>query len=134
MPASRSRGHVEEKTAKKTAKPSPRSGVAFPLGAHAGNTGGKKGRSGRPREEIRALLLEGAEVAIPRLRAQLESSDPSVVRSAAEAFLKYGVGTRREIAVEDVRKRVAETLEIIRRHVPPDVVQSMLPELKSTWA
>jgi hypothetical protein len=36
------------KTAIKTAKPSPRSGVALPLGAHPGNTGGKKGRSGRP--------------------------------------------------------------------------------------
>ena len=38
------------KTAKytaKTAKPSPRNGNRLPLGAHPGNTGGKKGRSGR---------------------------------------------------------------------------------------
>lgn len=37
----------EEKTAKKTAPPSPRSGVSLPLGNHPGNTGGKPGRSGR---------------------------------------------------------------------------------------
>lgn len=35
------------KTAKKTAKPSPRNGNRLPLGNHPGNTGGKKGRSGR---------------------------------------------------------------------------------------
>ena len=40
------------KTAKKTAKPSPRSGVALPVGNHLGNTGGKKGRSGRKAFEI----------------------------------------------------------------------------------
>lgn len=37
----------KSKTATKTAKPSPRSGYALPVGAHPGNTGGKKGRSGR---------------------------------------------------------------------------------------
>lgn len=34
------------KTARKTAR-SPRNGAEIPLGAHPGNTGGKKGRSGR---------------------------------------------------------------------------------------
>jgi hypothetical protein len=37
---------VARKTAKKTAI-SPRNGATIPLGAHPGNTGGKKGRSGR---------------------------------------------------------------------------------------
>jgi hypothetical protein len=36
----------------KTAKPSPRSGVRLPLGAHPGNTGGKKGRSGRRPQNV----------------------------------------------------------------------------------
>ena len=37
----------QRKTAYKTARPSPRSGVSLPVGAHPWNTGGKKGRSGR---------------------------------------------------------------------------------------
>jgi hypothetical protein len=41
-----------EKTAVKTAV-SPLSGGRIPLGAHPGNTGGKKGRSGRPPNWLR---------------------------------------------------------------------------------
>lgn len=37
---------MADKTAAKTAV-SPRNGAVIPLGAHPGNTGGKKGRSGR---------------------------------------------------------------------------------------
>ncbi len=121
------------KTANKTARASPRSGVALPLGAHAGNTGGKKGRSGRPRDEIRAMLLDGAEAAIPRHRAQLESDDPTLIRSAAEAFLRYGVGRPEAISVEEVRERVAKTVDLMRKRVPPDQMESMLPELKAIW-
>lgn len=46
---------AKKKTAKKTGKAggakvavSPRNGAQMPTGAHPGNTGGKKGRSGRP--------------------------------------------------------------------------------------
>lgn len=46
------------KTATKTAKPSPRSGVRLPLGAHPGNTGGKKGRSGRKPEAFTSFLTK----------------------------------------------------------------------------
>ena len=46
-----------EKTAAKTAV-SPLSGGRIPLGAHAGNTGGKPGRSGRPPEAFKALCRE----------------------------------------------------------------------------
>ena len=43
---------AKRKTAKKTASgkkapPSPKSGVSLPVGNHPGNSGGKKGRSGR---------------------------------------------------------------------------------------
>lgn len=52
------------KSAKKSAKsvrlapPSPRSGVRLPVGAHPGNTGGKKGRSGRLPDEFREKLAK----------------------------------------------------------------------------
>lgn len=47
-----------KKTAKKTAKPSPRNGNVLPLGNHPGNTGGKPGRSGRPRLEWKDAFAE----------------------------------------------------------------------------
>ena len=43
-------------TATKTATPSPRSGTALPVGAHPGNTGGKKGRSGRKPDEFKHFM------------------------------------------------------------------------------
>lgn len=52
---------TDRKTAKKTAKPSPRSGVALPVGNHPGNTGGKKGRSGRKSKQFLARCLDATE-------------------------------------------------------------------------
>jgi len=44
------------KTATKTARPSPINGQRLPVGAHPGNTGGKKGRSGRKPDEFKAMM------------------------------------------------------------------------------
>lgn len=40
----------------KTARPSPITGVSLPVGNHPGNTGGKKGRSGRKPKNWGAFL------------------------------------------------------------------------------
>ena len=109
--------------------PQPHGGALLP-----GGVPGHKGAGGRPRNEVRALLLEGAEVAIPKLRAQLDSDDTATVRNAAEAFLKYGVGTVKEISVENVRTRVQKTLDVIRKHVSPEQMAAMTPELRQVWA
>ena len=87
------------RTASKTAKPSPRSGVALPLGAHPGNTGGKKGRSGRKPFEItaaaRAIFEEhGLLGAAARIARQAEKDSD---RLAAMKFLaSYAFGQPRE--------------------------------------
>lgn len=67
---------ADAKTATKTAKPSPRNGNVLPLGAHPGNTGGKKGRSGRKPEAFTKFLAKLREN--PRLHEALEQavSDP----------------------------------------------------------
>jgi hypothetical protein len=52
---------TDRKTPTKTGRPSPRSGVALPLGAHPKNTGGKKGRSGRKSKKFLALCLTASE-------------------------------------------------------------------------
>lgn len=52
----------QEKTGKKTrSMRSPRSGAECPTGAHARNTGGKKGRSGRKSKAFLQRCLEATE-------------------------------------------------------------------------
>ncbi len=47
-----------QKTASKTAPPPKHGGARLPLGNHPGNTGGKKGRSGRPPDAFKAFLAK----------------------------------------------------------------------------
>lgn len=65
-----------KKTAARTAK-SPRNGAEIPLGAHPGNTGGKKGRSGRKPDAFKALCADLADRAARAALAQkiLETPD-----------------------------------------------------------
>lgn len=74
------------KTATKFAKPSPRSGVALPLGNHPGNTGGKKGRSGRKPEHFyeRARELANDPQVWDVQLARARSGDLNPLKLAAE--------------------------------------------------
>jgi hypothetical protein len=65
----------DEKTAVKTAV-SPLSGGRIPLGAHPGNTGGKKGRSGRPPNWLKNFC--DGQLANPKCKAAVRKilSDP----------------------------------------------------------
>jgi len=56
MPGTDASSVTANKTAIKTAKPSGRSGVSLPVGAHPGNTGGKKGRSGKKPNSFKQFL------------------------------------------------------------------------------
>jgi hypothetical protein len=93
-----------KKTAKKTPKqkPSPRSGVALPAGAHPKNTGGKKGRSGaKPKafkEFCNAILM-----------------DPTVqdkIRALAEGGEKWAV----ELAAKYTQKQPAQDVDVTFNH------------------
>jgi hypothetical protein len=83
-----------EKTAKKTAKPSPRSGVALPVGAHAANTGGKPGRSGRLPSVVREAMREAFADRIYLLEAFADDASLSVSDRlrALEQLARYGLG------------------------------------------
>lgn len=64
---------AKEKTGKKTGKRtmvSPRSGAEVPTGAHARNTGGKKGRSGRKPDAFKQFLRDVLDS--PEAREALE--------------------------------------------------------------
>lgn len=72
--ASRDRG---QKTGKKTGTTmrSPRSGAVVATGAHAANTGGKKGRSGRPPNEFRDFLSRLRDDPAARLALEAAAKD-----------------------------------------------------------
>jgi hypothetical protein len=83
------------KTAVKTAK-SPRSGAEIPLGAHPGNTGGKKGRSGRKPDEFKALCRQLAsrdkQFAVAKTILDNPAEYPSLWLGALKWATEHGYG------------------------------------------
>lgn len=80
-----------DKTATKTAKPSPRSGVALPVGAHPGNTGGKKGRSGRNPDVFKQFLarLKGDKKFHAALKSAATDPESRGFSSALKVITDY---------------------------------------------
>lgn len=108
--------------------------MALPVGNHPGNTGGKKGRSGRMRDEVRAAALQGAKKAVPQMIRLLESDEAVTVTRAADVLLKYGLGQQKEVTVDNVRARVEQTLQTIQRLAPPELAQQLIAALQPVWS
>ena len=102
---------------------------------NSGGTPGNKGGTGRPPSTVRQAALEGAAKAIPKLVAHLSSDDDGVVQGAADKLLKYGLGTQRDIKItaDDVRDRLAQSIQTIRRLAPQELAQRILAEMKEQW-
>jgi hypothetical protein len=131
---------------------SPRSGAEVPTGAHPGNTGGKRGRSGRVPSIVRELALESfadrvhllAEIAdgIAFRRVKVGAHETETFTStevsdrlrALEMLAKYGLGTIKGASVDDVRDRVRATLDVIQDRTPPELFASIVGELRPIWA
>lgn len=139
-PRQRERGFLVVMSDPKNGKPreyrlktavSPINGAVIPLGAHPGNTGGKKGRSGRPTKEAAALrarmraqlddVMEAiGDGLLTRVQNQLQNPlfDP---QKYVEMLARYGVGTndQTEMTVNDAvftpEERAARVLELVRK-------------------
>lgn len=106
-----------------------------------GNPGNRGGRG--LRDAVRLAALEGAQQAVPKLVAMLNAgecehcgrsgSDEQTVARVSDTLLRYGLGQQKEISVEAVRNKVADTLDVIRRHAPPELAQIILAELRGVW-
>lgn len=81
----------QPKTATKTAT-SPLSGGVIPLGAHPGNTGGKKGRSGRPPSKVRdaCRLAFSQRLKVLKQIADNPDEDAADRIRAVDTLGKYG--------------------------------------------
>jgi hypothetical protein len=103
---------------RKIAKPSPRSGVSLPLGAHPANTGGKVGRSGRPPEAFRDFLARMRQE--PGVQDELERAlkdrESKGFASALKVLVEYDTDKpvqRLKLSVEALSEMTDDELEAI---------------------
>ncbi|GJG88711.1 hypothetical protein tb265_38920 [Gemmatimonadetes bacterium T265] len=101
-------------------------------------TPGNQGGPGRPKNEVRAAALEGADEAIPVLRgivldAKLRTKRPAVVVLAADKLLKYGLGTQKEVSIDEVKGRLRKTIDLARELLPPDLFRDFAARLHTVW-
>ena len=78
---------------------SPLNGAEIPLGAHPRNTGGKRGRSGRPPSAMRELCrlrFEERITALTQIIDDAKSRDGDKIR-AMDLLGKYGIGVLKEV-------------------------------------
>lgn len=106
------------KTAGKTGKPSPLTGYALPVGAHPGNTGGKKGRSGRPPQPFKKFLAELRQN--PRVQGELartlKDRNAKHYAAALRVLVDYDdeLPANAQLSAEERAARVAQLLERAR--------------------
>lgn len=131
MPA-RKRGKSPSKSAQKTA-------VGKPFAAGVDERRGRgpapgAPNAGRPRDVIREAYLQGAERALPKLLAHLDSDDETVVQGASEKFLKYGLGSLKGVLADTVVEKVRETLDVVRANTTPEQYQVIAGQLRPIWS
>lgn len=100
---------------------SPRSGAEIPTGAHPGNTGGKKGRSGRKPDAFKELCRELASgrATVASVRKILKDSTHPQFTAALRWASENGYGKPlQDVKIEhDVSDRLAERLAQARKRV-----------------
>lgn len=111
------------KTAGKTGKPSPLSGHALPVGAHPGNTGGKKGRSGRKPLEFKQMCraLASSRDVETTAKTILASVDHPQWASTFKALAAYGYGVPKQHVKVDGKMAVMGVIAMpmIQTPIPP---------------
>jgi len=139
VPAPRGERKVPEKSADKSRKksrriPQPHGGVLIP-GAGRGPAKGAP-NAGRPPSAVRAILRE-AFAARVTLAAEI-ADDPGLAASerlrALDLLGRYGLGTTRDVSVDDVKERLAETIAAVRRIVPAPYAEELLVKLRGVWS
>lgn len=133
------RAAAARKTAKKSASaagprpplvPQPNGRGALLAGGMPGNRGG----TGRPRDEVRQMALDGAAAAVPKLVALLERDDDDIVVKAGKELLRYGLGPAKEISVDVVKGRLRETIRVLHEMLPPADAARVVAALRPVWS
>lgn len=77
---------------------------------------------------IQRMTIDGKET-----RAEV-SADVGDRIKAIDMLAKYGLGTLKEVSVENVRERVQDTLQVIRAQTSPEQATSIIAALRPIWA
>jgi hypothetical protein len=75
--------------------------------------------------DVTALLVE--------IQGQISAS-PKDRLGALDLAAKYGLGTVKEISVDNVRDRVSQTLSVIRSHCSVEQAATIINALRPVWA
>lgn len=117
------------------APPSPRSGVALPVGNHPGNTGGVRGRSGRRPGWATQVCREEFLARIPRLAQIADGKIPDATVGdqlrAIDLLGRYGEGSR--IDASEVREALGETLAVLRAALAPELYDRLVDLIRPIW-
>lgn len=119
---------VDDASPIRLAPPSPFSGHRLPLGNHAGNTGGKKGRSGRKPAEWTILCQDLATnpSQIRRMKRILKDPNHKHFHQMQKLVTEYGYGTAPQriqmsgelnVNVKDVRSRLGERMSAMGERI-----------------
>lgn len=119
---------------------SPVNGARIPLGAHPANTGGKRGRSGRRRDEMiemlsRTMERDGIPLLRKIVRGKLAGVSIADRQRAVEMIARYVLDKRTQdvIAAAEVRARWSSTLDEVRALLPPELAQALVDRIRPHW-
>ncbi len=103
---------------------------------YAGGVPGHRGGSGRPPSVLRERLRGSFEDRVNVLEAIAddEEADPQDRIRAVDTLAKYGIGTVREVTVDQVRDRLRATLDVIREALPTKQAATIIARLREVWA
>jgi hypothetical protein len=94
---------------------------------------GNRGGTGRPPSEIRQRLRGAFEDRIPILEDIADSATASASdrMKAVDLMAKYGLG--KEVSAEDVRMKLGETLDLLRRELDPETYARITKQMREVW-
>jgi hypothetical protein len=120
-----------ENTAGKTVATQPgNNGGTLQVG-NPGNAGG----TGRPPSVLRERLRGSLEQRVSVLEAIADDPevDPQDRIRAIDVMGKYGIGTLRELSVDQVRERLRETIHVIRTTLSKAEADDLLSQMREIW-
>jgi len=123
------------KTAKETARqlpaliPQSNGKGSLLTGGMPGNAGG----TGRPPSAIREAMRKHLDLEVlDDVMAKRKAGDLDTL-DVAEFLAKYGLGTMKEVTVENVRERLRLTLEVLRRELSAPLLRIIIPQIEGVW-